>query len=347
MRIDRYHRQTLLPQIGPEGQKRLAAARVLLVGCGAIGSVVADQLVRGGVGTLVIADRDVVELTNLQRQVLFDEEDAQEEAPKAVAAARRLSRVNSGVVVEPVVSDVHAGNVEQIAGLEPRDRPVDLIVDGSDNAETRYVLNDVSVKHGVPWVYGACVGEEGRVMAVQPPRTPCLRCVFPEAPTPGELPTCDTSGVLGPVAAVVGAMQAAAAIKLLVGAHVKPSLLTIDGWGGRFHLIDLSKGKRADCVTCGRQKFEWLTTTGGGSTSLCGRNAVQVWPQTSGQVDLAALAQKLSAAGTVERTPHLLRCNFPDQRQLRLTVFPDGRAIVHGTDDLNRARSVYARYVGT
>jgi molybdopterin/thiamine biosynthesis adenylyltransferase len=343
--MDRYHRQTLFPQIGPEGQARLGAARVLLVGCGSLGCVIAEQLVRAGVGTLLVADRDLVELTNLQRQVLFDEQDVKEGVPKAVAAARRLGRINSSVKVEPLVCDVHSGNVEALAGVGAG-RPVNLILDGTDSVETRYLLNDISVKHSVPWVYGACVGMDGRVMAICPPRTACLRCVFPEPPAPAELPTCDTAGVLGPLAAVVGALQATAAIQILVGAEPADGLLTIDIWRARFRSIELSSAKRADCSTCGRRRFERLERASGRSTSLCGRDAIQVRPEGSVRIDLRVLETKLTAAGAVERTPYLLRCNLSEGNGLRLTVFADGRAIIHGTVDLDRARSLYARYIG-
>ncbi len=205
----RYHRQILLPQIGQAGQDSLLAARVLIVGCGALGSTIAEQLARAGVGHLRIADRDIVELTNLQRQVLFDESDARQGLPKVVAAAQRLAKINSEIAIEPRVVDVDADNIEDLVS------GVDLILDGTDNVATRYLINDVSVKLGIPWVYGACVGTEGRVMVIRPKIGPCLRCIFPQPADPSELATCDTAGVLGPVAAVVGAMQALAAIKLI------------------------------------------------------------------------------------------------------------------------------------
>ena len=356
--MDRYHRQTILPQVGPPGRDRLAAARVLLVGCGALGTTIAEQLVRAGVGFLRIVDRDVVELTNLQRQVLFDEADAAAGTPKAVAAGRRLAAVNSAVTVEPVVADVHPGNVEELAGLtaaaREQGRFVHLLLDGTDNVETRYLLNDVSVKHDVPWVYGACVGVEGRMMPVRPGVTPCLRCVFPEPPGPGELPTCDTAGVLGPAAAMVASLQATTAIQMLVGGGganrgVPNQLVRFDLWRGRFGATPLDDARRPDCPTCGRRRFDFLDAAGGGaggSTSLCGRNAVQVRPAIGTRLDLKALAGRLAAAGAVQQTPHLLKCALSAERDVSLTVFPDGRAIVHGTSDPARARSVYARWVG-
>jgi adenylyltransferase/sulfurtransferase len=341
MEISRYHRQVLLPQIGEAGQARLARARVLLVGCGALGSVMAEQLVRAGVGLLRIADRDVVELTNLQRQVLFDENDAAEQAPKAVAAGRRLRAINSRVCVEPLVCDVHAGNIEDLVDS-------DLIIDGTDNVETRYLVNDVSVKHGVPWVYGACVGTEGRCIAIRPPADACLRCVFPEPPSAAELPTCDTSGVLGPAAGLVASLQVTAAIRLIVGPLREQELVSVDVWRNHFRAVSLLEAKRPDCPCCGRHRFEFLEAPSvGRSTILCGRNSIQVRPSRAAEsLDLVAVAAKLSGAGAVQKTAYLVRCDLHEPGDLRLTVFPDGRAIVHGTADAERARSVYARFVG-
>jgi adenylyltransferase/sulfurtransferase len=337
--IDRYHRQSILPQIGVEGQRRLRAARVLVVGCGAIGSVVAEQLARAGVGTLRIADRDVVELTNLQRQVLFDESDAREGLPKAVAAARRLARINADVSIEPHVVDVDGQNVEPLAD------EVQLIIDGTDNVETRYLINDASVKRSIAWVYGACVGTEGRVLSIRPGNGPCLRCIFPDPPHPGELPTCDTAGVLGPAAAVVGAMQAAAAIKLLVGAvEGLDQMIVLDLWTNRFRSIDTSGAKRAACATCGQRRFELLGHAPRDATArLCGRNAVQV--RGAAPVSLDRLAARLAASARVMRSEHLVRATVDSG--LELTAFPDGRVIVHGTADVARARSIYARFIGS
>jgi len=338
--VARYQRQALLPQIGAEGQRRLARSRVLIIGCGALGSVVAEQLARAGVGTIRIADRDVVELTNLQRQVLFDESDAREGLPKAVAAARRLERINSSTTIEPLVTDVDAENVEAVVD------GTHLIVDGTDNVETRYLINDVSVKRGVPWVYGACVGTEGRVLVIRAPETVCLRCVFPEPPPPDELPTCDTAGVLGPAAAVVGAAQAAEAIKILSGnaAAVARDMLTFDLWTNRFATISTAGAKREDCRACGLRRFDFLDAPArDGTARLCGRNAVQIRPLRSG-VSLDVLSEKLKSNTTVTRTEHLVRARVDGE--IELTAFADGRVIVHGTGDVARARSIYARFVG-
>lgn len=341
---DRYHRQALLPQIGRAGQDRLGRSLVLLVGCGALGTVLAEQLVRAGVGHIRIVDRDIVELSNLQRQTLFDETDVAEAVPKAIAARRRLARVNSAVTIEADVVDFFAGNAEQLAAS------ADLILDGTDNVETRNLINDLSVKHRVPWLYGACVGTEGRVMAVRPPATACLRCVFPEMPGPGELPTCDTAGVLGPLAGIVASLQAVAAIKLLSGNvdAVGREMILIDVWSNRLRTLDLSEAKRADCPVCGAGRFEALDAGAGGRpVSLCGRNAVQVRPAKGTALPLEALAERLQPFGVVTRTPYLLRLDLREEPVMQLTVFPDGRLIVAGTTDPGRARAVYARYIGT
>lgn len=349
METSRYHRQVLLPQIGPEGQERLSRSRVLLVGCGALGSVVAEQLVRAGVGMLRIVDRDIVELTNLQRQVLFDEQDAKEDTPKAIAAAARLERINSTVRIEPFVADLHAGNVEKLAGLEGGGAPVDLIVDGTDNVQTRFLLNDVSVKHRIPWIYGACVGTEGRCMAIRPPQTACLRCLFPAPPQAGELPTCDTAGILAAASSVVASLQVVAAVKWLARGEMGRGLVVVDIWQPRVRVICPDQVKREDCPTCGRRKFEFLEgALADGSISLCGRNAVQVRPLGgSSTIDLGGLADRLANVGTIERTPYLLRCDLREPRGMTLTVFSDGRAIVGGTTEPHRAKSIYARFVGT
>ena len=336
--IDRYHRQSILPQIGAAGQRRLRAARVLIVGCGAIGSVAAEQLARAGVGVLRIVDRDVVELTNLQRQVLFDESDARKGLPKAVAAARRLARINSDVSIDPHVADVGGENIDVFVDA------AQLIIDGTDNVETRYLINEASVKRAIPWVYGACVGTEGRVLAIRPGAGPCLRCIFPTPPLAGELPTCDTAGVLGPVAAAVGAMQAAAAIKLLAGAaDGLDEMVVLDLWTNRVKTINTAGAKRADCPTCGQKRFEFLGRASRNATArLCGQNAVQVRGSTSFSLD--QLADRLSDGARVIRTEHLVRATVDGG--IELTAFPDGRVIVHGTGDVARARSIYARFIG-
>jgi adenylyltransferase/sulfurtransferase len=262
--------------------------------------------------------------------------------PKAAAAARRLAKINSDVRVESEIVDVDGANVEPLA------RGCDLILDGTDNVETRYLLNDFAVKNAIPWIYGACVGTDGRVMTIVPGKTACLRCVFPEPPIASELPTCDTAGVLGPVASVVGSLQAIAAIKLLSGnsGAVAHEVLTLDLWSNRIRAIDLRDAKRADCPTCGRRDFPFLQTSARDVvTRLCGRNAVQVRPTRIREpLALESVETRLSRVGRVSRSEYLVRCELPDL--LQLTVFRDGRMIVHGTADAARARSLYARYLG-
>jgi len=349
-KLDRYHRQTLLPQVGAAGQEKLSRVRVLLIGCGALGTVIAEQLVRAGVGQLTIADRDTVELTNLQRQTLFDENDAAEETPKAIAAAARLRLINSEVEIRPLVTDVHSGNIEALAGLSANSglntQHSALILDGTDNASTRYLINDVAVKHGISWVYGGAVATEGRVMAIVPGKTPCLRCLFPTPPGAGDLPTCDTAGVLGMGATIVGAYQAMQAIKILVGGEIEEQMLVMDFWPWRMRSVSTAEARRGDCRCCGQRQFDFLNARADSTLSMCGRNAMQIRPALEGRMDLEKLATKLRRVGDVQRTVHLVRCQLWEMRGVGLTVFADGRTLIHGITDGGRAKSIYARFVG-
>ncbi|MFO0873840.1 MAG: ThiF family adenylyltransferase [Phycisphaerales bacterium] len=416
--MDRYHRQSLLPVVTEAGQVRIRSAHAFVAGCGALGSGLIDALARAGIGTLTIVDRDVVEWTNLQRQTLYEERHAREAAPKAVAAAERIAAINGEVTVHPFVEDLSAMNVERLAD------GADLILDGLDNFETRYLLNDHAVRSGVPLIYGGAVGTSGMVMTILPHSrhrraarraghvrgqapadrsvgadgraagalvrwtdelaTPCLRCVFPEAPPPGASPTCDTAGVLGPVVSIVAALQATQAIKLVVGdlRAVDRHLISIDAWTNEWRFLDVSAaGPSPTCPCCGLGRFDFLDdahgiddpvgadnygaggTAGGtvgsaprrargGTTSLCGRNAVQVVPAGAGpgRVDLDMVAARLAGHGAFSATRHMLRGLLAHERgddgPLELTLFPDGRAIVKGTTDAERARGVYAKYVG-
>jgi adenylyltransferase/sulfurtransferase len=339
--LRRYHRQTLLPQIGETGQLRLAASRALLVGCGALGTTIADQLVRAGVGHLTVVDRDVVELTNLQRQTLFDERDAAGGTPKAIAAADRLRQVNSAVEIVPVVADVHAGNVEAFTRDE-----FDVVLDGTDNVRTRYLVNDACVMHAVPWVYGAAVGVEGRVMAIRPGQTACLRCVFPTPPAPDDLATCDTTGVLGMAASIVAAYQAIEAVNVLTGHPANGALMRLDFWPPRTRVIRTERDPQCPC--CGRRWFEYLNAppADDAAATLCGRNAIQVRATGRTELSLDRLADRLRSAGQVRRTPYFVKCELSDPTGITLTIFPDGRALIQGVTDPSRARSLYARFVG-
>lgn len=339
---NRYHRQQLLPQIGPEGQRKIAASRLLLVGCGALGTVIADQLVRAGVGFLRIVDRDVVELTNLQRQVLFDEDDVRAELPKAIAATEKLRRINSDVVIEPHVADIDATNIEKLAD------GVDMILDGTDNFETRFLINDLAVKRGLPWVYGGVIGSEGQTMTILPGDTACLRCLMSEPPPPGATPTCDSAGILAPIVNIIASMQAGEAIKILSGnAKAASRFLTVfELWENRIRQIDVSKLRdAADCPACKHGEFAWLDgRRGSRSAVLCGRNAVQLSPPEPTEISLDAMEAKLAGVGRVTRNKYLLRLAVDGYL---ITLFPDGRAIVGGTDDIAAARTVFAKYVGS
>jgi adenylyltransferase/sulfurtransferase len=371
--LDRYHRQMLLPDIGTEGQTRLRASRALLVGCGALGTIIADTLARAGIGALTIVDRDIVEITNLQRQVLFDEADVEAGVPKAIAARDKIARVNGDVRVDAHVDDFSHRNAERyLAGC-------DVILDGLDNFETRYVLNDLAVKHGRAYVYGGAVGTTGVSLTVLPhparrdpaapttgvtwdedESTPCLRCVFPEAPPPGTSPTCDTAGVLGPVVLTVAAHQAAQALKLLTGnaGAVDRSLLSVDAWTNDTRRFDVARARDGGhCPCCVEGRFEHLAGSGASATtSLCGRNAVQITASaTDGAgpaLDLATVADRLAPHGDFTFNDFLLRGEFARERgeggdPIHLTLFPNGRAILKGTTEPESARSLYAKYVGT
>jgi len=354
---DRYHRQALLADVGDAGQAQLGRSRALLVGCGALGSVAADWLVRAGVGHVVIADRDFVELTNLQRQVLFDESDVRDALPKAEAARRKLQAVNSQVEVTAIIDDVNADNIERYA------QHCDVIVDGTDNFQTRYLINDVSVKRGVPYVYGGAVGTSGLQYTVLPRTaahdspweqanrtTPCLRCVFDEAPAPGAVDTCDTAGVLSPAVGIIASYEATAAMKVLLGQWnaIEPTLLAIDPWQNDLRAMSVANAMSDDCVCCGKRTFEHLAGDAAQRTvTMCGRDAVQLRANNGTNLDLSAIADRLRAHGHVNVNDYMLRAALNDAGgEYELTLFPDGRAIVKGTQTPATARSLYARYVG-
>src|SRR2546426_3714842 len=320
--LDRYSRQMRFPGIGEDGQKRLVNSHVTLCGCGALGTVVANAMVRAGVGHLRLIDRDFIETNNLQRQVLFDEHDVAENLPKAEAAARKLGAINSSVYVEPVVADIDRTNILELV------RDADLILDGSDNFEIRYLINDVAVKLGKPWVYGGSIGSHGQTMTILPGETPCLRCVFEAAPAPGEAGTCETAGVLSPIVNIIASFQAAEALKLLCGRRdkVNRELVYVDVWENVTRRIKIAGllGK-VDCPCCQRRRFEWLEGEHGShTTSLCGRNAVQVTHRTATRLNFEELAHHLEMLGEVSYNRFLLKFEVEGYQ---FTVFPDGRAI--------------------
>jgi adenylyltransferase/sulfurtransferase len=308
----------------------------MILGCGALGTAQANALARAGVGTLRIVDRDFVEESNLQRQILFDEADARERMPKAIAAARKLNQINSEVKVEGVVEDVDKRNIEKlVSGFQ-------VVLDATDNFEARYLLNDVSVKLGLPWIYGAVVASYAATMTILPGSTACLACVFPSPPE-GTYDTCDTVGVISPAVSWVAAIQVTEALKILLGRHqeLHGAMLAYDIWKNQFQ--EVRPRRDPQCRVCGAREFAYLTRTGATHTSLCGRDSVQIQAAASRQLDLAALKTRLEQFGRVRANEFLLVFSVD---LYELTVFPDGRAIVKGTRDPAAARSVYAKYIG-
>lgn len=336
---ERYSRQILFRGIGAEGQRRLAAGKVAVVGCGATGSALASLLGRAGVGTLRIIDRDYVEPSNLQRQSLFDEQDADESLPKAIAAARKIAAFNSQIMVESKVKDLVPDNIEEL--LEE----IDVILDGTDNFETRYLMNDYAVKTSRPWVYTAAVGSYGVTLNVLPGSTACLACVFPDSPR-GMLETCETAGILNSAVNLVASIAATEAIKLLVGgeqaAHLRTTLLSLDVWTNERSEISAAQ-PRPGCRACGKREFLHLAGDGRPHITLCGRNSVQIHERRR-PIDFAEMQRRLAVFGPVRHNEFVLKfCPEPYE----MTLFPDGRAIIKGTTNTAVARSLYSRYVGS
>ncbi len=334
---ERYSRQVLFPGIGREGQSRLAAARVALVGCGATGSALASLLARAGVGRIRIIDRDYVEPSNLQRQSLFDEADASEALPKAVAAARKISAFNSQIVVEPQVSDLVPANIEALLDGMP------LVLDGTDNFETRYLINDFAVKTSLPWIYTAAVGSYGITMNVLPGKTACLACLFPDQPR-GAFETCETAGILNSAVNLAASIAATEAIKLLVGAdqQLRRTLLSFDVWSNQRAEVNAAS-PRPGCQACGERDFIHLAGEGRPHITLCGRNSVQIHERHR-PVDFVEVSARLQPHGPVRHNDFVLKF-WPQPYEM--TLFRDGRAIIKGTTDTAVARSLYARYVGS
>ena len=340
---ERYSRQILFHGIGEEGQQRIRQGRVLLCGCGALGSAIADGLVRAGVGFLRLVDRDFVELSNLQRQVLYDEQDVADQIPKAIAAGKKLSRINSQVQLEPIVADIDHTNILSLAD------GVDLIVDGMDNFETRFLINDAALEKRLPWIYGGCVGSHGQVLPIFPGETACLRCLIGDVPAAGTTETCDTAGVIGPAVTTVAALQVVAALKILAGRRdeISQALTIVDVWDGTLRQMNTTNlRERTNCPACVQGARDWLSAKKGSQTVvLCGRNAVQISPAERQVLSLSEIATRLAPAGAVSKNAFLVRLTLPGDA-FQLTIFPDGRAIIKGTDDPTVARSLYARYVG-
>jgi len=334
---ERYSRQVLFREIGAEGQRKLTASHIVIVGCGATGSALASLLARAGVGTIRIIDRDYVESSNLQRQSLFDEADAAESLPKAIAAARKIAAFNSAIAIEPRVADLTPSNVEALLDGVP------LILDGTDNFETRYLINDFAVKNSIPWIYTGAVGSYGVTMNVLPGKTACLTCVFADPPQ-GMSETCETAGILNSAVNLAASIAASEAIKLLVGAEkwVRRTLLSFDVWRNERAEVAADQ-PRAGCRTCGEHEFPHLAGEGRPHITLCGRNSVQIHERHR-PVNLAQMSEQLKPLGTVRHNDFVLKFW---RQPYEMTLFPDGRAIIKGTTDKTIARSLYSRYVGS
>jgi adenylyltransferase/sulfurtransferase len=334
--VDRYSRQVLLAELGGEGQEKLRAATVTVIGCGALGCAISELLVRAGVGRVRLVDRDIVELDNLHRQLLFDERDVTARLPKAVAAGDKLAHINSEVSVETRVLDVAPHNILPLLD------GADLAMDGTDNIETRYLLNDACLERQLPWIYGGAVGTLGMTMSLIP-GGPCLRCLFPEPPPPASLPTCDTRGILNTLPVLVASYQVTLALKLLTGRPVSPELMVVDPWEGSHRRLPVARAD--DCPACvgGRHDFlDGFELTE--ITRLCGRNAVQVYPVQELGISLECLAAKLEPLGPTENRGHYVSFSSGEQE---LLVFPDGRTVVQGTTDVVLAKRLFAQYVGS
>ena len=331
---ERYSRQILLKEIGEEGQIKLSKSFVIIIGCGALGTTIANNLVRAGVGQIKIIDRDIVEMSNIQRQNLFDERDIG--LPKAWTAVKRLQKVNSKIKINPVVEDLNNTNIEDII------EGADLIIDGTDNMETRFLINDACIKHKIPWIYGGAIGTHGMSMNIIPNDTPCFRCVFPNLPDAGALPTCDTAGVLNTIPPIIASIESTEALKLLLGKTINNKLLIYDVWTHDFQSIKIKKNNECEC--CVKRNFEFLNAKKKTRiVSLCGGNAVQITPAKTMILSFEHLAQKLRKSGKVEVTEIILKFNVDSYQ---LNIFKSGRAIVYGTNDEKTAKSLYAKYVG-
>ena len=329
--MDRYSRQILLSQIGEKGQSRLRKSRVTVFGCGALGTCISEHLTRAGVGDILIIDRDFIELNNLQRQHLFAEEDVGE--PKALVAEERLKSINSTLSIQGIVDDVNETNIGKYA------QGRDILVDGTDNLNARFLINDASIKWGIPWIHGACVSVHGQVMGISP-KGPCLRCFLPHMPSPDTIPSVDTIGIINTLPTVIGALESTKTLQYLVTGHIESELLIVDLWEQDFRKITVTQ--RKECPCCVHHTYEFLDESRKRVTALVGRDAVQVNPSSARSLNLPVLAEQLESQGKVNLTPHIL---YFSTGTISMSIFPDGRAIVKGTNDEKEAQSLYATYI--
>jgi len=337
---ERYSRQILFSGIGKDGQQKLAQRQVLILGCGGLGSAAAEMLARSGVGFLRLIDRDFVELHNLQRQSLYDEEDVKEGLPKAIAAQRKLEQINSDISIEAIVDDVNRFNIESLL------KNIDLVLDATDNFQTRFLLNEACIKQHIPWIYGACVESYGLTMNIIPGKTPCFRCIFEKIPEPEFSPTCAMVGVINPIVNIIAAIQCAEALKMLTE-HVDEMhrvLMSIDLWKNEIHQIEVApEYQRKNCPVCQQGLFPFLSGKYGTNyTSLYGLNAIQILPFEKKELDLMALAIRLSQYGDPLVNEYLLRLPID---KYELVIFPTGRAVINGTTDTGIARAIYTKYI--
>lgn len=335
--MDRYAKQILFEQIGIDGQKKLQQSKVVIIGCGALGTVSANNLARSGVGYIKLVDRDYIERSNLQRQILFDEEDIENNLPKAVAAAYKLRKINPEITVESVVADVNTRNIIDIC------RGMDLILDATDNFHIRYLINDVSVKLEIPWIYGGAIGSMGMTHTIIPGETPCFRCIMPDMPPAGSVDTCDQVGVLNGITSIIASMQSTEAMKLLIGkkdAFIR-GIRFIDIWNNDFEVVE--KRKKENCPACGNKNYEFLHRDSEEAVYLCGKDSVQINPMNS-EISVDQLLGKLQGIGIeAKKNPFYLKFQAEN---VQFTLFYDGRAILKNISDINQAKSLYARYIG-
>ncbi|MCK5850595.1 MAG: ThiF family adenylyltransferase [Kiritimatiellae bacterium] len=336
----RYSRQLLFPPIGEDGQKRLMKGRALLVGCGGLGTIIADILVRAGIGFLRIVDRDFVEESNLQRQVLFDTQDVADNIPKAEAARLKLNKINPNVEVSSIVRDMDSSSILDLMS------DVDIVLDGTDNFEARYLINDAAIHLNKPWVYGAVVGSLGMSTTIVPGKTPCLRCLYEDPPPPGSTPTCDTAGIISPIVHMIASVQSSEAMKILSGGsdEIVARMLYMDVWKGEYRSLKIQGQRDPGCDVCGKKNFTYLNAERGSFvTSMCGRNAVQISWKEKHEIDFQELAERLANSGNVTFNKFLLKFSKED---LDITLFHDGRAIIEGISDPDKARDIYSKFIG-
>jgi len=335
--LERYAKQMLYNEIGIEGQKQLLSKKAVIIGCGALGTVIANNLARAGIGYIKIVDRDYIEISNLNRQILYDEVDIRNNLPKAVTAEKKLKRINSTIEIESIIADVNSRNIESIC------EGMDIILDGTDNLQTRYLINDTAIKLNIPWVYGAVIGSSGMVHSIIPNQTPCLRCMFPNIPTIGSVETCDTAGVLNMITSIVASMEAMEAIKILLKRNdaIIKGLQFIDIWTNDFEYIDMIMDE--NCTACGKKEFEFLERNSEEAVYLCGKNSIQINPLQR-IISAEDIIQRLKSLNIdVTYNAYFIKFSVED---VQITLFYDGRAIIKNTSDIKKATSLYSKYIG-